>query len=48
MSQWLTGDVSADDRARLRSLGNVVVPAQARLAFEILLRIHREAASVSR
>lgn len=46
MTQWLSRDVSADDRARLRALGNCVVPAQARLGFECLLRIHRQAASL--
>ena len=43
MHLWLAERQVPAERTRLHQLGNCVVPAAARLAFEVLLRMKRQA-----
>ena len=43
MSQWLMKDAEEDFRPRMTMLGNQVIPAQAKLGFETVLRMRRQA-----
>ena len=41
LHKWLAHSQDDGDRARLKAMGNCVVPAQARLGFELLLELRR-------
>ena len=43
MHLWLNDSQRPPERSRLHQLGNCVVPAAARLAFEVLLKMKRQA-----
>lgn len=42
MSLWLMKDADDDFRDRMTMLGNQVIPAQAKLGFETVLRMRRQ------
>ena len=42
MRNWLDHERSDADAARIHTLGNVVVPSQAALAFPILINMYKE------
>ena len=42
MCRWLTQTRDESDRARMTMMGNQIVPPAASLAYDILIRMHRE------
>ncbi len=43
--QWLVHSLDQESKARIKALGNIVVPAQASLGCSILSKLMRDAAA---